>query len=58
MEDGEFCDCGGVGEAVGEHHDDGEDQGGCADDGGADEDGFGSGFEGIACAVVFFQEQF
>ncbi len=44
-------------EPVGEQHDDGEDQRGCADDGGADEDGFGGGFEGVAGSVVFFEEQ-
>src|SRR5208283_5264862 len=45
-----------VGEAVGKRHDDGEDHGGCADHGRADEDWLCGGLERVAGAVVGFQE--
>ena len=38
-----------------QQHDDAEDHGGGAHDGGADEDGFGGGLEGVAGPVAFFQ---
>jgi hypothetical protein len=40
---------------VGEGHDGGEDHGGGADYRGTDEHGLGSGFEGVAGTIVFFQ---
>src|SRR5664280_2247346 len=40
---------------MGEGHDGGKDHGGGADHGGADEHRLGSGFKGIAGAIVFFQ---
>jgi hypothetical protein len=43
-------------QAVGEADDDREDHGGRADDGGADEHGLGGGLEGVARAVVLFEE--
>ena len=39
-----------------ERHDDGENHGGCADHGGADQHRLGRRFEGIAGAVVLFQQ--
>ena len=44
-----------VGEPVSEGHDGGEDHGGGADDGRADQHRLGGGFEGVARAVVLFQ---
>jgi hypothetical protein len=38
-----------------EHHDDAEDHGGGADDGGADEHGLGGGLEGVAGAVALLE---
>src|SRR5581483_5177951 len=38
-----------------QEHDDAEDHGGGADDGGADQHGFGGGFEGVARTVSFFK---
>src|ERR1035437_4207296 len=40
---------------MGEGHDGGKDHGGGADHGGADEHRLGSGFKGVARAIVFFQ---
>ena len=43
---------------LGQRHDDGEDHGGSADNGGADEHRLGRGFEGVARAVVGFEQIF
>ena len=56
VENGEIGDGGGVGQPLGQRQDDGKDQGGGADDGGADEHGLGGGLEGVAGAVVVFQQ--
>ena len=45
-------------DAVGERHDDGENHGGSAHDGGADEHGLGGSFEGVAGAVICFEQVF
>ena len=45
----------GVAENIFQQHDDAENHRGRADDGGADEHGFGRGLEGVARAVAFFQ---
>lgn len=45
-----------ISQAVGQHHDDREDQRRRTDDRGADQHGFGRGLERIARAVVLFQE--
>ncbi len=45
-----------MGEPAGEGHDDGEDHGGCADDGGADQHRLGRSLEGVAGAVVGFEQ--
>src|SRR6202007_1463129 len=50
----EFVDV--FGEAAGEGHDDGEDHGCGADYGGADQDWLSGGFEGVASAVVGFEQ--
>ena len=46
------------GEAAGERHDDGENHGGCADNGRADEHRLRGGFEGVARAVIGFEQMF
>ena len=46
-----FC-----GEPVGQRHDDREDHGGGADHGGSDQHGLGRGLEGVAGAVVLFEQ--
>ena len=46
------------GQTVGQRHDDRENHGGGADDGGADQHRLGRGFEGVAGAVVLFQQMF
>ncbi len=48
----------GVAENVFEQHDDAENHRGGADDGGADQNGFGGGLEGVARAVAFFEFEF
>src|SRR5262249_36384456 len=57
IEDREVGDRGLVAQAVGEDHDDREQHGGRPDDGRADEDGLGGGFERVAGAVVLFQQE-
>ena len=54
VQQGELVDV--FGEAAGERHDDGEDHGGGADDGGADQHRLRRGFEGVAGAVVRFEQ--
>ncbi len=44
-----------VREVIGQGDDGGEDHGRGADDGGADQHGFGGGLEGVARAIVFFE---
>ena len=45
-----------VGQSVGQGHDDREDHGGCAHDGGADQHRLGRSLEGVAGSVIGFQQ--
>ena len=44
------------GQAIRQRHDDGEDHRRCADHGGSDQHRFCGGLEGVACAVVLFEQ--
>src|SRR6202034_3335264 len=56
VQQGKFLDIGG--EAVGERHDNGENHGRRADDGGADQNRLCGCFKGVSCAVVGFEQVF
>ena len=56
VEQRQLLDLVGVGEPVGEEHDDREDHRGRPDDGRADEHGLRRGLEGVARAVVLLEE--
>ena len=52
----ELVDLGSIRQALGEHHDDREDHRGGTDDGSPDEYRFGRGLEGVASAILGFQD--